>query len=888
MRELSDDPGTTCVTATHRLARYLLEEHAAARLAAGHRAWRTPDVLPRDAWLRRLWEECLLDAADGSLPRLLHPEQDLAAWEELIARSLRDGEADRAELWQVTATARGAREAWHRLCAWQRRPEDIDGPLGDDAAAFAGWARRYRDRLARDGLVDGAMLPAALLEPVRAGRLPLPRRLVLAGFDDLVPAQRALLEALAGAGVEVETASAVAPMREQCRVAAPDPAAEIAAAAEWARALLEADPGSRIGVVVPDLAHRREEVIRVFCATLEPDTALAPADDPPRTFHVSLGPALADVPVADAALRLLRLVVGTVTVESAGVLLRSPFLPGWEPEGDARLRLDVTLRERGAGELDAASLARQARARGCPVLADALEGAAASVSGGSAPPSRWAERFSAAMAQAGWPGERSLTSAEHQAAHAWRETLAALRRLDDVVAPCSAARALARLSRLAAERIHQPRGRPAPVQVLGMQEAAGMTFTHLRITGLHDAAWPPAPRPVPFLPVRLQRAWGMPEADAALSLERSRAVLSRLLASAPTVVVSHPRRDGDEVLRPSRLIMHLRSLGADESPASGGRLAGWVHAAAPPLEEVDDGRGPALAAGEAAGGAGLLRDQSACPFRAYARWRLNAAAVPEPVPQPDPRIRGIMMHEALASVWAELGSREALAALEPPAREALVARHVDAALDKALERGWARLPRPVAGLEARRMRELLDQWLQRERERGPFTVEASEERATFGIGELALHMRLDRLDRLPDGRAGIIDYKTGRARVGDWEGERPAEPQLPAYAVGLDARGDAPAFVAFAQLRRGEMAWRGLAAPGAAVADGVRELDADAWARQLEDWRHALAGLAAAFVAGEAAVDPRDPGECRGCDVQPLCRVWEQPAPGAETEEGDD
>ncbi|HTD91938.1 MAG TPA: hypothetical protein VK663_14830, partial [Burkholderiales bacterium] len=42
-------------------------------------------------------------------------------------------------------------------------------------------------------------------------------------------------------------------------------------------------------------------------------------------------------------------------------------------------------------------------------------------------------------------------------------------------------------------------------------------------------------------------------------------------------------------------------------------------------------------------------------------------------------------------------------------------------------------------------------------------------------------------------------------------------------------------------------------------------------------WRADLARLAAGFVAGDAAVDPKNyPQTCRYCDVQPFCRIHER------------
>jgi hypothetical protein len=160
-------------------------------------------------------------------------------------------------------------------------------------------------------------------------------------------------------------------------------------------------------------------------------------------------------------------------------------------------------------------------------------------------------------------------------------------------------------------------------------------------------------------------------------------------------------------------------------------------------------------------------------------------------------------------------------------------------------------------------------------------VIAHEREVVADIGGLHLDLRVDRLDRLPDGRLVVIDYKTGEVRRGDWWGERPAGPQLPLYAATV---GPAVAAVAFGRLRPGKCALVGVGegevGPDVVALDKASGCPAGSWAELLGQWRAAVAGLAAAFARGVAAVDPlRDAGgrpvACRHCDLPLLCRIHE-------------
>jgi ATP-dependent helicase/nuclease subunit B len=147
---------------------------------------------------------------------------------------------------------------------------------------------------------------------------------------------------------------------------------------------------------------------------------------------------------------------------------------------------------------------------------------------------------------------------------------------------------------------------------------------------------------------------------------------------------------------------------------------------------------------------------------------------------------------------------------------------------------------------------------------------------TFAGLELA--GKIDRLDRLPDGRLMLIDYKTGRTSRTAWLPEpRIVDPQLPAYAVSMPS---APAAITFARIRPDDLRFDGVADgdPGAAgvipLADaGPRYREVGSWQALLSGWRGRLDALAGDFLAGHAAVDPRDADACATCHLHAICRV---------------
>jgi RecB family exonuclease len=138
---------------------------------------------------------------------------------------------------------------------------------------------------------------------------------------------------------------------------------------------------------------------------------------------------------------------------------------------------------------------------------------------------------------------------------------------------------------------------------------------------------------------------------------------------------------------------------------------------------------------------------------------------------------------------------------------------------------------------------------------------------------------LDRIDRVSVGRELLIDYKTGAAAPRSWFGDRPDDPQLPAYTL---ARTTRPAGLAFGIVKRGGCRMQGLGERGG-LGEGIDAFDqakfedqAPDWARQLEAWSQRLTTLGAQFRSGEVRVNPkRYPQTCRHCGFASLCRVTE-------------
>ena len=610
------------LTPNLRLARSLAREFDREQAGRGLKTWEAADILPFGALVQRAWEDAVYSNEGPGLPLLLSPAQEQALWEETLQQA---GAAQK--LVALAPAAAQCSEAWSLMHQW-RLSDRIREAQSVDTRTFADWSSRYRQATDANRQIDAARLPDAIGPLLGGAAIRKPCVIALFGFEQLAPQSLDFLQALEEHGVQI--VDVPVPRREgrSIRLELTEARDEIFAAARWARARLEANPSASIGVVVPDLAQSRARVYRAFASTMRPDHLVA-RENAAQPFNISLGLPLADHPIVADALLMLELAGGAVSFEDASRVVRSPFIAGAESELGVRARLDARLRQRCGPVVGLEALARLCNSPSsprAPRLVETLDGLAAFSKSDLAATkglSEWAKAFSEVLRIAGFPGERTLDSAESQALDKWHELLGDLATVERVAPKMSVSAALRRARRLAGDTIFQPEGSDVPIQVVGILESAGLEFDHLWIMGLTDDAWPLPARPNPFVPIALQRAAGIPQADPVTSLELDRRITKGWMQAASEVVFSHSRMRGESELSPSPLIAGIASRELDDlaiAPAASLRDA--IRRAGT-MTVIDDSRAPPPPTGAMSGGTGLFRDQAACPFRAFARYRLH-------------------------------------------------------------------------------------------------------------------------------------------------------------------------------------------------------------------------------------------------------------------------
>jgi RecB family exonuclease len=289
-----------------------------------------------------------------------------------------------------------------------------------------------------------------------------------------------------------------------------------------------------------------------------------------------------------------------------------------------------------------------------------------------------------------------------------------------------------------------------------------------------------------------------------------------------------------------------------------------------------------LAAVEAYGGT-TLEGFDECSYRWFAGHELD----PQPLdPVPDPLVQGGLIHAVLERLYRERPDGDPLPR--------------PASLDAWIDRGRTLLTEQLAEAEvgghpaeramARRVERLLERYLGEEaaRETGGFEPWLLE--ARFGIGEEAerpsldlggwgLHGAIDRIDRAPDGRALVHDYKLASSVTARDKFEERAKLQLPLYLMAAQIHwGAEPVGGIYHPLRgTSNRRPRGVVAKGSAGdlsgydlyrGDVVEEPELEELLAQTRERAEAIVGR---IRAGEIR---RDPGPREGLRGHDQCPTW--------------
>ena len=392
------------LTPTRRLATRLNKDCAQWMAKKNKNVWHI-DIVSITGWFDRLWQDYQDDNDNPPMQRL-NAWQNQLIWQEII-------NAEPSPLLRKDAAAQMAEQAWILLKEWCIPWQSlVNENVSTDIQTFIDWCQQYQEACSKKNVLDSA----SVLEYLNPK---LSHKIYLIGFTDIKPAVQRIFTLLCEQGSSIE----ILEYREKALVycaAQLNAHTELEQAALWAKSKLAQNPNEPIGVIIPDLALRFNEVDRVFAKTLMPQTILANHYHSQKPYNISSGNRLSDYPVISIVFELFKYNLRKMPVDHLSKILLSPFITGGVSEHLNRSQIDLEIKKRGQEYVAPPTIVS------IPPLNDSL-----------LKPSLWVELFKIYLNAWGWPGERVLNSLEYQLVKRFYELLNDFASLDCIQKPLS-------------------------------------------------------------------------------------------------------------------------------------------------------------------------------------------------------------------------------------------------------------------------------------------------------------------------------------------------------------------------------------------------------------------------------------------------------------------
>ena len=864
-------PNTTVLTVNRRLSQFLNTHYATYR-QSHYTAWATPDILPYVSWQKRIltspkhvdkWCEYIF----------LNKADELIVWEQAL-------QTCGIALQDTHSLAPLAQEAWERLRQWQVPDQIWQMHAHADQIRLKDWINAFETQCQQQKWLHNMQWIPVIIERAKQNNIALAENIILVGFDKdkPIPILNTLQQCLIAMGKTVSFYTSYAKQAKRHRIAFECTQDEYRAMAQWACQQVEQDPTTSIGCIIPNLTQCREDITNAFMSVAYPLACLPGQQVKTPLFNIAGGAPLAEYPIIHCALLCFTLLSQPLSIDEWQALLDSPYLAGFETENTQRARLAHALTQYPFAECTLKTLLTLADIP--PIWQQQLQALQTNFLNHPAKqyPSEWITILRNVLTQLGWPGRSTLSSEDYQLVERFWALLDECKQSDLVLRLSNIQTILTHIRQRCQRTIFQKQSSPAPIQIIGTLESAGLIFDQVWFMHCHSKQWPEVAKPNPLIALSVQRQYKTPHCSAERELDFATDILKNLIQTTDRLYCSYACYDEDKKQHPSPLILDFAEYDfslfnfdlIQALPAS------YLNTAIT-LEDIDDTYGKPLT-GVLSGGSALLKDYNACPFRAYVKHRLGAKDPWRSITQNgfSPAQRGILAHKALELAWTELVDQKTLIALSTDELANQSQKWANQALAQLDSDPLLPTSRTLVDIELTRLAELIYRWLMQEKDRPAFEVIALEKKISLSLSDLTLSMRLDRLDTLTDGSLCVIDYKTGNVNQSAWFGDRIDEPQLPLYCIdpSLLVKGIAFAKIAYQKPQFIALLENAKQLPNGKTITHLKKYTTHtSWQEQVNAWQAIFTEQANAIEQASALIDPKDAQKtCDKCHLASVCR----------------
>ena len=706
---------------------------------------------------------------------------------------------------------------------------------------FVRWIRELEKTKKERNYIDSTDLYSQIYLSVK--NIAKNKRYFIYGFKKTTPEQKNLFDAL-----RCKTINPLLRSNSPKSFSFPDSETEIQAIAEWAKKLNTNKPNHQIGIVVPNISESQFAVKRIFDQVF--NSSLLETKNKP--YNISLGSPLLQYPLIQHLLNTLALsgqiIKNRIDHQLLIHVITSPYITGAQKESNNRsLQVNQIL----ATKKESSSFKRITNlARNCGQFVEVMDEIKQLKLQQKLLHEDWLVVFNQILFIWGFSTDRELTSDEFQLLKKFQEESLILNKISDDLNKASFDDAINTLQSHLGSVVFQAQSGTANIHILGALEAEGLSFDGAWVSNMTSSFLPGNIKIPLFIPTKVCAEYGLPSSSFEIIRDDANATIEALNNLSSSLVYSYAKSNNEKEQLPTPYFSF------DEYQLKQRKVTNSRE-----LIAIEDSQAPCIENYEIKEGVSTLQDQMSCAFKGFSK-RLNLEKFDAPHIGFNRLEQGNLIHKVLETFYTEIKSKESLLGLSSSELDGLLERHIDSAINN---KSTSRFQQ----LEKIRIKKILHDYFELEKQRDGYEVIETESTTEVSINNLSFKIRLDRIDRLPNGDKLIIDYKTGKAEISQMTGKHIRQVQLPIYALTNNVNG-----VAFAKINATRCEYLVIANDKSALP--VKKTTAPKWEDQLVEWKSILNSASYDFQNGVATALP-EKSACEYCDYDLLCRVEKLP-----------
>lgn len=856
------------ITANQRQARFVGQKLTKNTLI------HLPNIITLEQWVKNTWLHLQDLGADNTQRILLDSKQETFVWEDIVR-----SETSLPTLIDTESIAKYVRDAYTTLHDYNIDMNLLATSNEAESQFLINVCKSFHQYLDQKHLCTHTQAIATIQSAYNDKLLTPYNHAYLYGFIETYPAFDQLLERIAGGYTHIQNSPPKAQVLQ--RYALSDETREFEMAAHWAKTQITENPQAKIAIIVPNLTDTKSHIEHTFLKIFDPSFYRDNRQfETNRYVDISASDMLADTPIIHAVLSLLNTAQYALNKDQIKGIANSPFwgqgldtprlhILEWvnfysapiievnafnREYAKIEIRLtkskkhndDIEHNDLFAGDQftndtprsnnksaeastqDNTDLTENDLQDGLHSPAQKLLAFRHALRKVKAQPSfaHWSQWLITQLTTLDWPGPRTLNSYEYQAVQSFFVVLNDMQSLDNVrrFGDVSLHSFTQQLNKQLAQTPFHVQTIQAPVQILGLMEAAGLPFDACWITNMNEQQLPASPNPNPFIPLELQTTYDTPRSSPAREYAYAQKLVEQLCQHTASIIFSYSH-NGENTVHPSPFIADIPLHFSDSEvvnerndlsenntkniqSATGNAITrSYIKA----IQTRDDifhiiplGVAPMIPENEAIkGGSYYLGLHAKNPLYAFLNDRVGAITPNEENIGIHAIDRGTIIHNLMAHIYTLHTNKNDITqwlASENYINE--LTQQTEDILNNYLRRQQKRIPTLLQDVEISLLIERADRFLQLEIQRPNFTIHAVEKPVTVIINKRHINLRIDRIDSIDDSDNNtvnstnnsndknlnpdnliIFDYKSGATSLSGLQTQPIYECQLPLYLL---------------------------------------------------------------------------------------------------------